>query len=223
MDRFEHGLRNTPRAAAADGAGASAAPPAAVRHTPSDLVEVEAALMEHARPWSTVHPVHHYTPHSHIYPSAADASAAVMRAGRLSVDVLAPHDDFMLPAAAGTSPASPPTAGSDSAATLSFRLDVAEDGERYIIHAELPGVDKSDIEVVVHAATLTIAAERRRSESADTLTLHRAERRHGALRRTLRLPPDVQSENADAVFANGLLTITMHKIRDCAPRKIPVR
>lgn len=83
--------------------------------------------------------------------------------------------------------------------------DVLEEG-RYVVRAEIPGVDPSkDVEVSVHEGHLTIKAER--TEVHDEKG--RSEFSYGSFMRTVTLPTGAQSEGIDASYAKGILTVTV--------------
>ncbi len=83
--------------------------------------------------------------------------------------------------------------------------EYTEDGH-YVVKAELAGIDpEKEAEVTVGAGYLTIRAERHdKSEGA-----HRSEFRYGVFTRTLSLPADANPDDVTAVYAKGILTITV--------------
>ncbi|MBF6241087.1 Hsp20/alpha crystallin family protein [Nocardia otitidiscaviarum] len=82
--------------------------------------------------------------------------------------------------------------------------DTVEDG-RYVIRAEIPGIDPADAQVSVQNGQLTIKAERteRKEEKG------RSEFRYGSFVRTVALPPGAQEDAIDATYAKGILTVTV--------------
>lgn len=93
-------------------------------------------------------------------------------------------------------------------------VDVAEDGEEVTVTADLPGFDKDDIDISVRDGRLTIRAQRdEETEESQEETYHRRERIHREVSRTLRLPADVEEENASATYQNGVLTVTLPKAK----------
>lgn len=94
-------------------------------------------------------------------------------------------------------------------------VDVAEDDEEVTVTADLPGFDEEDLDISVRDDRLSIRARRdeeteRESERAEE-TYHRRERIHREVSRTLRLPADVNEEDASASYQNGVLTVTLPK------------
>lgn len=92
--------------------------------------------------------------------------------------------------------------------TRPLRLEgVVHDG-RYVLRAELPGVDPEDVEVTLTGDVLTIHAERHREDVEDVGAVH-TEFRYGSLTRSVTLPKGAQEDNATAVYDKGILEITV--------------
>ncbi|MGI6098724.1 MAG: Hsp20/alpha crystallin family protein [Kiritimatiellia bacterium] len=110
---------------------------------------------------------------------------------------------------------------------LSPRMDLTESDDAYVVRLDMPGLDKSDINVKVEGLLLTISGSSESgSESQDAAgkTLRR-ERRSGQFQRTVSLPGPVQADKVDARYENGVLTITVPKAGGLPvdPRTIPIR
>ena len=87
-----------------------------------------------------------------------------------------------------------------------IRVEDFVDKNRYVIRAELPGVDPGkDVEVSVSDGTLTIRAER----SEETKERHRSEFRYGSLERTVRLPRGANEDDVKASYTNGILEVSV--------------
>ena len=105
-------------------------------------------------------------------------------------------------------------------------LDVAERGDAYVIHAELPGVSPDQVDVSFEQNILTIRGNKPASFDVSTegeVRVFAAERVHGSFERSVRLPEFVDADRIDANFTNGLLTITVPKAQAAQPRKITIR
>ena len=105
-------------------------------------------------------------------------------------------------------------------------LDVAERGDAYVIHAELPGVSPDQVDVSFEQNVLTIRGTKPASfdvAAEGEVRVFAAERVHGSFERSVRLPEFVDAEKIDASFANGLLTVTVPKAQAAQPRKITIR
>ncbi len=81
-----------------------------------------------------------------------------------------------------------------------------EEGE-LVIAADIPGVDKDDVKLTVRQGVLVIEAERRVERTVDETAYFLHEVRSGTMRRSLRLPQDVDTSKAEAVHRNGQLTV----------------
>jgi HSP20 family protein len=105
-------------------------------------------------------------------------------------------------------------------------LDVAERGDAYVVHAELPGVSPEQVDVRFEQNVLTIRGTKPAGfdvQNEGELRVFAAERVHGSFERSVRLPEFVDAERIDANFSNGLLTITIPKAQAAQPRKITIR
>jgi len=104
------------------------------------------------------------------------------------------------------------------AAAQSFRVEEVARNDRYVIRAELPGLDpERDIEVTVEGRTLTIHAERRQKDSGP----YRSEFRYGSLTRLVRLPARVDAQDVTARYEKGVLEVSV-PVRDVKPEGIRV-
>ena len=104
-------------------------------------------------------------------------------------------------------------------------LDVAERGDAYVIHAELPGVGPDQVDVSFEQNVLTIRGTKPASfdvANEGELRVFAAERVHGTFERAVRLPEFVNADRITANFSNGLLTITVPKAEAAQPRKIAI-
>ncbi len=91
-------------------------------------------------------------------------------------------------------------------AAQSFRVEEMTGDGRYVIRAELPGLDpEKDIEVTVEGRTLTIHAERRQEDSGP----YRSEFRYGSLTRLVRLPARVDAKDVTARYERGVLEVSV--------------
>lgn len=104
-------------------------------------------------------------------------------------------------------------------------VDFVERDKEYVVTAELPGLDDSDIEVKLANDVLTIKGEKKEEKEEEKGDYHVSERRYGAFQRTLRLPDDVDQEKIDAKFAKGVLTVTLPKSEEAMKKEksIPVQ
>ncbi len=108
-------------------------------------------------------------------------------------------------------PLSVPASGERSDVVIAPRIDASETDEDIRICAELPGIEEEDIEVTLSGDMLTIRAEKDEEREEDERDYHLMERSMGTYARSLRLPFPVDPGEVDAVFRNGVLTITIPK------------
>jgi HSP20 family protein len=114
--------------------------------------------------------------------------------------------------------------GSGRATAWAPALDISERKDAYLVMVELPGVEADDLEITMEDGLLTIQGERQfTSESSSEEQFHRIERRYGAFRRSITLPAQVQAEQIEASFDNGVLQIVVPKMEEATPKRIQVR
>lgn len=102
------------------------------------------------------------------------------------------------------------------------RVDVREEAERFVISADLPGVDPSTIEVQMEKNVLTLKGQRSAETLPEGARLTRSERRHGAFDRRFVLPDGADAEGIVAHGRNGVLDIVIPKKAQSAPRRIAI-
>jgi HSP20 family protein len=103
-----------------------------------------------------------------------------------------------------------------------IRVDVVDDGDAYVVTADLPGFDRADIEVTLANRRLELLAERETESEEEGPDYVRRERRRGSLRRTVPLPGRVDADGTEATYENGVLTVTLPKHEADAGTDIPV-
>jgi HSP20 family protein len=115
--------------------------------------------------------------------------------------------------------------GGEGAAGASLAVDIREEGDQFVVMAPVPGVRPDDVEITALGDTLRIRCERResREEGGEDKRWILREQRFGSFERTVRLPTAVKADQANAEFADGILTIILPKAEHARERKIPVR
>jgi HSP20 family protein len=101
-------------------------------------------------------------------------------------------------------------------------VDIHEEEARFVVLADLPGVDATRIDITIDGDLLTIRGERENPPAADTATVHRAERQRGRFERTFRLPETAANEGFQADYRNGVLTVSVPKAEEAMPYRIEV-
>lgn len=100
--------------------------------------------------------------------------------------------------------------------------DLAESGDEVTVRMELPGVEAGDVDINVTANMLTVSGEKQQEQTGKESDYHFVERRFGSFRRSVQLPSTVDPDKVEAVFKNGVLTVTIAKRPEARPRKIKV-
>ena len=105
---------------------------------------------------------------------------------------------------------------------MSPAVDIDEEEERFVIRADLPGMDEKDIEVRVHEGTLLLAGKRESKQEEKSATGYYRERCHGSFARRFKLGSTVDDSRIEATYENGVLTVVLPKKEEVKPRQIPV-
>ena len=102
------------------------------------------------------------------------------------------------------------------------RVDIKEEAGRFVIYADLPGIDPQDIEVQMDKGILSIKGERKSESTTETERFSRVERRYGSFHRRFALPDSADPEGVTADGRNGVLEIVIPKRAETTPRRIQV-
>lgn len=92
------------------------------------------------------------------------------------------------------------------------RIDVLDRDEEVVVRAEMPGVDKKDVEVSVNETTVTIKGKTTHEEKEEKGDYYRCEISRGAFTRTIALPARVDGAKSKAAFKDGILELTLPKL-----------
>jgi len=111
----------------------------------------------------------------------------------------------------------------DFLGTWSPAVDVYDKGNDMVIHAELPGLKKEDIDVHVDNNVLTIRGKKERKEEVKEDGYFRTERAFGTFSRSFSLPTTVDVKKIAADYKDGVLTLTLPKAEEAKPRQIAVK
>ena len=102
------------------------------------------------------------------------------------------------------------------------RVDIREETERFLIQADVPGVDPKDIEIHMENGVLTIRGERKHESSTDKAGYTRVERSHGVFYRRFALPDTADAQGITASGRHGVLEIAIPKRPEVKARRISV-
>jgi len=102
-------------------------------------------------------------------------------------------------------------------------VDIFEtDSHDLVVRAELPGMDREDIEVTVENSTLVLKGQKKFDPEVKEENYRRIERSYGTFQRSFTLPNTVDTSKVSADFRNGLLTVTLPFREEAKPRTINV-
>src|SRR5512144_1894305 len=98
-------------------------------------------------------------------------------------------------------------------------VDIKEEGNVYILQADLPGIDPKDIEITLEKGVLTLKGQRAAETKEETEKYRRVERVRGTFLRRFSLPETVETEKVSAKYPNGVLEVIVPKGAATQPRK----
>ena len=104
--------------------------------------------------------------------------------------------------------------------TTSPRVDVFETEKNVVVKAEIPGVSKEDLNVYVDENSIKLSGQTKKENKFKDENVFRSERYYGSFSRTIPLPAEVKSEQAEAEYKDGILSITVPKVE---PSKVKGR
>jgi HSP20 family protein len=102
-------------------------------------------------------------------------------------------------------------------------VDLYEEKDDLVVKAELPGMEKDNIEVTLSDNRLTIKGEKQQEEEVKKERYYRSERSYGSFVRTLELPWEAQTDKVKAAFKNGVLEIRLPKPEEAKKKETKVK
>jgi HSP20 family protein len=102
-------------------------------------------------------------------------------------------------------------------------IDLSETEDTLIIRAEVPGINPEDLEISITDNILTIRGEMKQVDNEKRADYHRMERRYGYFSRTLQLPCKIVTENVQATYKKGVLSIVMPKCEQVSAPVIRIK
>ena len=117
-----------------------------------------------------------------------------------------------------------PEGDESSAVTSHWRpsVDIKEEADRFVLYADIPGVDPKDIQVTMEKGILTVKGERSTETKEEGQQFSRLERSHGMFERRFVLPESADAEKVEARGKHGVLEVSVPKRPDNKPRRIPI-
>ena len=101
-------------------------------------------------------------------------------------------------------------------------VDIREEESRFVLTADIPGVERKDVDVTLENGILTIKGERHAEKEETGEDFHRRERVHGSFMRQFSLPDTVNTDSINATVRDGVLVIEIPKQAKPEPRRIAV-
>ena len=108
----------------------------------------------------------------------------------------------------------------ENGATLA--MDVYENEDAFVITAPVPGIKPEEVEITITGNSVAIKGETKAEQRSEKGNFLRQEVRYGSFQRSMTLPLDVQGDKAEALFENGVLTLTLPKAEAVKPKSIKV-
>jgi len=117
-----------------------------------------------------------------------------------------------------------PTDGGDLAATDWLpAVDIKEEDNRFLVRADLPGVDPKDVEITLQNGTLAIKGKRESEAKREEQDYYRVERVYGEFYRRFVLPDSADPDKVSAKYDKGVLEIDIGKSEARKPKRIAVK
>ncbi len=101
-------------------------------------------------------------------------------------------------------------------------VDLSETKDAYLLHLDVPGMDKDELSINFHEGVLTVSGERKAETRTEDHNAVRLERSFGHFYRRFSLPATVQAEKISAAYKDGVLLIEVPKAEEVKPMKIKV-
>ena len=113
--------------------------------------------------------------------------------------------------------------GSTGSGWRPLATDVIETTDEVRVVMEVPGMDASQLDLTIDNNVLRISGEKRAVQTDEGTAWRLTERRYGRFERSFVLPRDVRSDNVEASYENGVLTVVLPKREEAKPRRVEVR
>ncbi len=104
-------------------------------------------------------------------------------------------------------------------------VDIFDNEGEIVLKAELPGLEKEEIDINVEDNLLTVSGERKREKEVNGKNdkgVFRSERVYGSFNRSFTLPSSVAADKINASYKDGVLTLTLPKAEEAKPRQITI-
>jgi HSP20 family protein len=113
--------------------------------------------------------------------------------------------------------------GGRAAQTFAPQFEVKETQDKFVVRADLPGVDEKDLDVSIHNGVLSVSGHRTAEERKEGESFYVYERQYGSFSRSFALPETADPEKIEARLQNGVLNLEIGKKVEAKPRKIELK
>ena len=111
----------------------------------------------------------------------------------------------------------------ESSGKMALPLDVVENEDGYTVKASVPGINPDDVEITFEEDVLTIKGEIAEENESEEENYQIRERRYGSFGRSIRFPVEVNAEEVEAAYENGVLTLNVPKAEEVKPKRIEIK
>ncbi len=101
-------------------------------------------------------------------------------------------------------------------------MDLVEEGERFVLRLDVPGVSEDEVKIELSENVLTISGERKSEREIGQNASHRMEREWGSFSRSLTLPDGIDADAIDAHYDKGVLEVRIPKPEVRKPRRVAI-
>jgi len=116
----------------------------------------------------------------------------------------------------------PFTAGGGETGQWAPKVDVRETDDALLVQAELPGIEKRNVQLEVKDSVLTLSGERSYEKNVEEENVHRIERSYGVFSRSFSLPSNVDASKVNATMKDGVLEVRLPKRESAKPKAIAI-
>jgi HSP20 family protein len=116
-----------------------------------------------------------------------------------------------------------PLSGRDGWAMTNPAIDMYQTDNEVVVKASIPGIKAEQVQINITGDVLTLKGESKHEDERNDRAWHIREQRFGSFERSVALPTAVKTDKAEAVFENGILTITLPKADEVKPRTINIK
>lgn len=116
-----------------------------------------------------------------------------------------------------------PLSGRDGWTMSTPAIDMYQTDNEVVVKASIPGIKPDEVQINITGDVLTLKGEMKQEEERKERAWHIREQRAGSFERSVALPTAVKTDQAEAVFENGILTVTLPKADEVKPKTINIK